>query len=57
VVSKLFYCDVLLDIVIKTELQDVTPQQDVMRGEIDRLKKVEVPLVESKKPTSRPTKV
>ena len=38
VVAKLFYCDLLLDIVIKTELQDVTPQQDVMRGEVERLK-------------------
>jgi hypothetical protein len=46
VVAKLFYCDLLLDIVIKTELQDVTPQQDVMRGEVERLKKVQVPLVE-----------
>jgi len=55
VVSKLFYCDVLLDIVIKTELQDVTPQQDVMRGEIDRLKKVEVPLAKIDKPkTDKP---
>jgi hypothetical protein len=46
VVAKLFYCDLLLDIVIQTELQDVTPQQDVMRGEVERLKKVQVPLVE-----------
>ena len=44
VVAKLFYCDLLLDIVIKTELQDVTPQQDVMRGEVERLKEVEVRL-------------
>ena len=48
VVSKMFYCDLLLDIVIKTELQDVTPQQDVMRGEVERLKKVDVPMVKSK---------
>ena len=46
VVAKLFYCDLLLDIVIQTELQDVTPQQDVMRGEVERLKKVQIPLVE-----------
>ena len=39
VVAKLFYCDLLLDIVNKTELQDVTPEQDVMRGEVERLKK------------------
>jgi hypothetical protein len=57
VVAKLFYCDLLLDIVNKTELQDVTPQQDVMRGEVARLKEVEVPLVESMKPPATSNKV
>jgi len=52
VVAKLFYCDLLLDIVIKTELQDVTPQQDVMRGEVDRLKRVEVQLTKTARVSS-----
>jgi hypothetical protein len=57
VVAKLFYCDLLLDIVNKTELQDVTPQQDVMRGEVARLKEVEVPMVMSMKPPATSNKV
>jgi hypothetical protein len=57
VVAKLFYCDLLLDIVNKTELQDVTPQQDVMRGEVARLKEVEVPMVKSMKPPATSNKV
>jgi hypothetical protein len=52
VVAKLFYCDLLLDIVIKTELQDVTPQQDVMRGEVDRLKRVEAQLTKTARVSS-----
>ena len=31
VVSKLFFCDVLLRVVLHTELQGVTPQQEIMR--------------------------
>ena len=41
VVSKLFFCDVLLTIVIHTELQDVTPQQEIMREQVRLLREMD----------------